>query len=326
MENIYIGCDVSKNKIDFCVLGEDKNSSYYGQFENNLVGYEQFLKTLGVTYPFMNPLVGFEATGSYTYSFQKYLSDNAILHNMFNARKVSKYAKSMTVQGKTDKSDAYVIAHFTSIQNKKIFTSNYSISREVFTKYTTSLRLIQKQKTQTSNLIKSIKNGGDCLDLVISLEKMKKDLTNREKEIKNRVIEMLKELYPVSIELEQKYKGVGYSLLLSLIPKIFETVENFTTNQTVAFLGMNPVSFQSGNMKANDKLNVFGDKEFKRLLYLSAWTATQFNPIFKIKYQSLLERNKPKKLALIVIARKQLVLIIEDIKKYKKSQNIDLLN
>ena len=44
MENIFIGCDVSKSKIDYCVLSKDKdkNNSFYGQFKNSLDGYEKF--------------------------------------------------------------------------------------------------------------------------------------------------------------------------------------------------------------------------------------------------------------------------------------------
>lgn len=318
MENIFIGCDVSKAKIDFCILGSNKNDSYYGQFKNDEEGYHQFLSTVAITNPFKNPLVGFEATGSFTYSFQKYLSDNGINHHMFNARRVSKYAKSMIVQGKTDKSDSYVIAHFCSIQDVSVFVSSYSIDKESFTKYTTTLRMYQKIKTQIGNLSKSTGNGVLDVELQLDLLKTKKDLENREKNIKNRAVEMLKLLYPVSIELEEKYQGVGYALLLNLVPKIYDTIENFTNNQTVAFLGYNPVSFQSGLMNAGDKLNMFGDKEFKRLLYLSALTSTRFNPILQTKYQSLLERGKAKKLSLTIIARKLLVALVQDMKRYKK--------
>lgn len=317
MEDIYIGCDVSKSKIDYCILGEDKNSSYYGQFKNDLKGYENFLKSVAVTNPFKNPLVGFEATGSYTYSFQKFLSDNGISHYMFNARKVSKYSKSMVIQGKTDKSDAYVIAHFSSIQDKKIFNSFYSVDKELFNKYTSTLRMIQKTKTQFSNLSKAISNGSDTFDLNIDLDNIKKDLKSREKSISDKAVSMLKELYPVSVELEEKYQGVGYKLLLNLVPRVYETIENYTVNQTVAFLGFNPVSFQSGNMKLKDRLNIFGDKELKRLLYLSSLTAKMHNPICKKKYEELLLRGKAKKLALTIIARRLLVLLIKDMQRYK---------
>ena len=39
MENIFIGCDISKAKIDYCVLSDDKdkNKSFYGQFTNRLL-------------------------------------------------------------------------------------------------------------------------------------------------------------------------------------------------------------------------------------------------------------------------------------------------
>lgn len=319
MENIFIGCDVSKSKIDYCILSQDKdkNNSFYGQFKNSIDGYEKFLKTIAINFPFKNPIVGFEATGAYTASFQKYLSDNAILHKMFNAKKVSKYMKSLDIQGKTDKSDSYVIAHFVSIQDLKVFNSSYSDLKEKYTKYTTSLRLIMKMKVQINNSIKSLSQGGDCLFLMDELSKTKTDLKKREKNIKDDAIEQLKVDYPIANIISEKYSGVGYSLLLILLPKIYDDVEKFTINQTIAFLGFNPVSFQSGQMRLNDKLNIFGDKELKRVLYMTALVSIKHNPILKVKYEAHLSRNKPKKLALTIIARKILVLIIKDIKKYK---------
>ena len=105
--------------------------------------------------------------------------------------------------------------------------------------------------------------------------------------------------------------------MLLLVPRIYDNIENFTVNQTVAFLGLNPVSFQSGQLKYTDKLNIFGDKELKRLLYLSALTSSQFNPILKEKYQNYISNGKSKKLALTIISRKIISLLVKDIKKYK---------
>jgi len=319
MENIFIGCDISKSKIDYCVLSsdKDKNNSFYGQFKNSLDGYEKFLKTIAINYPFKNPIVGFEATGAYTATFQKYLSDNAILYKMFNAKKVSKYMKSLDIQGKTDKSDSYVIAHFASIQDLRVFKSTYSQTKEKFTKYMTSLRLVMKMKVQLNNSIRSLSRGDNLESLTLEFNKLKNDLKNREKNIKDKAIDELKKDYPVVLDLNSKYQGVSYSLLLVLVPKIYDDIEHYSINQTIAFLGFNPVSFQSGQMKLDDKLNIFGDKELKRVLYMASLTSTQFNPILKEKYEAHIKRGKPKKLALTIIARKILVLLIKDIKKYK---------
>jgi len=319
MENIFIGCDVSKAKIDYCVLSSDKekNSSFYGQFKNSLDGYEKFLKTIAINFPFKNPIVGFEATGAYTATFQKYLSDNGILYKMFNAKKVSKYMKSLDIQGKTDKSDSYVIAHFTSIQDMKVFSSQYSNLKEKYTKYTTSLRLIMKMKVQLNNMTKAFLHS-DCEGgLIAELEKTKADLKKREKNIKSEAFNSLQRDYEIVNILNEKYAGVSYALLLILVPKIYDDIEKYTTNQTIAFLGFNPVSFQSGQMKLDDKLNIFGDKELKRVLYMASLTSVQFNPILKAKYEAHVKRGKPKRLALTIIARKLLTLIIKDIKKYK---------
>ncbi|WP_428739151.1 IS110 family transposase, partial [Sulfurimonas sp.] len=73
MREIFIGCDIAKSKIDFCILNSTRNNSYYGQFENNEDGFEQFLKTVAVLHPLCEPFVTMESTSSYTFAFQKYL-------------------------------------------------------------------------------------------------------------------------------------------------------------------------------------------------------------------------------------------------------------
>jgi transposase len=319
MKNIFIGCDISKAKIDFCILSLDKNknASYYGQFENSQVGFDVFIKTIAVQYPFTNPIIGFESTGSYGLSFQKYLSDNGILYKMFNPRKISKYIKSLDIQGKTDKSDSYAIAHYCSIQDINTFDSSYFVQREIFIKYTTTLRQITKIKVQINNLKKSISYGVVDDDLISALHMILIDFKKHEKNLRKKAIELLKIYYPVCDVLNDKYSGLSYRLLLLLVPRVYDTIENYTVNQTVAFLGFNPVPFESGQIKLKDRLNMFGDKELKRLLYLAALSSVSFNKVLKEKHKRNIENGKSKKLSLMIISRKILVLLIRDMKRYK---------
>ena len=73
-------------------------------------------------------------------------------------------------------------------------------------------------------------------------------------------------------------------------------------------------------MKLKDKVNIFGDNELKRLFYLSAMVARQFNPIIKDYGDAMVLRGKPKKVALVAICRKLLKAIIYEMKRYKRGE------
>jgi hypothetical protein len=47
-----------------------------------------------------------------------------------------------------------------------------------------------------------------------------------------------------------------------------------------------------------------GDSNLRKMLYMPALTAMQFNPILKLFYEKLLEKGKPKKVAICAVMRK----------------------
>lgn len=320
MKRINVGCDVAKSKIDFCVLdGEsDIQKSYYGQISNTVEGYISFLSILSIEFPNCLPHIVFESTSNYMVSFQKFLSDNSLPFHLVNARRMKSYSKIVKVQGKTDKTDSYAIAHYCETLRDSAFTKIYSVDREILGKYSTTLRLIQKIKTQIKNLNHALHNGSQDVNIINSLSSIKRELERQEKELKGHSQVILVDAFPVVVHLNDKFKGLGYSFLGLLIPKIYDTIENHTTAQTIAFIGFNPVPFESGQMKLRDRLNVFGDSEIKRLLFLAVLRSVRFNDISKQKYNDLLEKGKPKKVALIAVARKLLKAVIIETKKYKR--------
>jgi transposase len=250
--------------------------------------------------------------------FQKFLSDNSLPSLLVNARRMKHYIKSISVQGKTDKSDSYVIALYASTKNVDIFTIIYSVNRELLGKYSTTLRLIQKTKTQIRNLNHAMHNGIVDDSITESLLRIKKDLEREEKYLKKESQIMLIETFPVVEHLNTTFKGLGFSFLGLFIPKVYDTIDTYTTAQTIAFIGFNPVPFESGQMKMRDKLNIFGDSEIKRLLFLAVLRAVRLDDISKGRYKELLSKGKPKKVALVAVARKLLKAVIIETKKYKR--------
>jgi transposase len=106
-------------------------------------------------------------------------------------------------------------------------------------------------------------------------------------------------------ELLESIPGIG-SVCSSIILTDFRAFEGFdSARQAAAFAGVTPYRRQSGtSLNTNGCISRIGSSRIRKAFYLCAVVASRFNPNLKAAYQDLLARGKPKKLALIAIARR----------------------
>jgi len=103
--------------------------------------------------------------------------------------------------------------------------------------------------------------------------------------------------------------GVGPVTTATLCTELPELGK--TTRAKIAKLvGVAPLAKQSGETDGKRRTRG-GRVTVRRALYMAALVATKHNPVIAKFYQRLLQRGKPKKLALIACMRK-LLLIIHD--------------
>ena len=313
---INIGIDMAKDKFDACFLNTTFKDSFYKEYPNSVKGFNLLIADIALLYPELIPHFGIESTSMYMKKLEKYLTDNDLPYILYNPRVISHYGKVVKIQGKTDTKDFFVISHITATKNETEFISSYNIDYEDLRQRTTTIMMITKIETQLKNLEKTLDELEDgtlkeqVLALIrsvrVSKEKLQKQSTKK-----------MQSLYPVSEIIINKIKGIGTGTLLHLLPKIYHQVEYFTNNQITAFIGLNPTQYQSGKMRYKDKMNMFGSKEIKKMLFMCSQVAVRFNPIIKTFYEGLLKKGKPKKLAILASSRKLLVAIIGMIRSYK---------
>ena len=76
------------------------------------------------------------------------------------------------------------------------------------------------------------------------------------------------------------------------------------SKQWAAYAGLSPVPRQSGAMVGRCRISKVGNSRLRRAFYLSAVTVTRLkNPLGEY-YRRLVAAGKPKKVALIALARK----------------------
>lgn len=113
---MFVGIDISKEKFDVCLLNVKEK---YQTFPNNQAGFKKlisFVKSGKNEVHFC-----MEATGCYHVALAEYLHSLNKKVSVVNALLVNRFRQSMAINQKTDKSDAYVIAHFCKHFSPRLF-------------------------------------------------------------------------------------------------------------------------------------------------------------------------------------------------------------
>lgn len=307
-----LGIDVSKDTLDCCFL--INNEPYYHIFDNSETG---FFNLLVIYNNFKVTSVGFESTGNYHKKLERHLSDNGLKPYILKPIVIANFRKVLSLHGKTDKADSYAIAQFLSVGDLSEYLS-FPI-RDTFTPILTSLVLLNKQIRQTKNSIHAIELNPDVSTVLADLEDVKNYLTITKDRIQNNTITLLYKLCPESKNIKNDIDGVGDSLLLYLIPMLYDHFDKFTLKQINAFFGLNPISYQSGtSVHKKDKISKRGDPQVLKLLYMSAISALRTNEILKDKYKRLKDNGKPSKVALVSVMAHLLKAIVIKLSHYTK--------
>lgn len=200
------GIDISKDTFDCTFLVN--NESHHNTFSQTISGYENFLSIYQM---FNIDVVGFESTGRYHKTFEKYLRDNGVNPIILDPKSVSHFIKSTTTKGKTDKTDSYGIAVYLS-KNPELFSLDYPI-RDYFKPITSTLIQYEKQLIQLGNLHKSFKDSHDDLALKQSLENTILMFQKQRDDLRDHAIKKLYEIIPESKLIESEINGVGKVVL-----------------------------------------------------------------------------------------------------------------
>lgn len=305
----YVGIDISQKTFDCCFLVNDK--PHYAVFNQDENGYYEFLR---MSQTFNIEKIGFEATGSYSKKIEKYLVDNGIIPYVLSPLHVSHFIKSTKIKGKTDKSDSYGIALYLS-KNNDLVALSYP-TRDLFKPLLSSLLQIDKQITQMKNLKHSITSKGVEFPIMEDIDNAIKSLQDTKKVIYNYSVDLLKDTCPEAEYIASQIKGVGMGILLHTLPYIYDHFDKFTFKQLSSFVGIVPVSFQSGtSVSKRSHISHRGNATMRKALFISALSSIRGDGIAREKFNRLIQSGKPKKVALIAVMRSNYSAILSILSK-----------
>ena len=297
---IFVGIDVSKEKLDLCVI-EQASPDVYHHFEiaNNQQAIKRIKTDLTKKFGKWNEawLFCLEHTGVYALPMCNFLSEAGMNYALVPALQIQ---KSIGIRrGKTDKADCKDIARYAMLFAPEIKT--YQMPEKV-------LHQLQVLLGQRERLIKCrviLKTASKENRAFLDKQMVKTTIIQSEQVIKNlnkeieKVDAQMKDLIAKDEKAICVYKlinsvpGVGpqtaYHLMIAT--RCFSTFDN--ARQLASYCGVAPFEYSSGkSIKGKTKVSPFANKKIKSLLSMCALNAKDADPQLKKYYERKIVEGK----------------------------------
>jgi transposase len=293
-----IGVDVSSKKLDI----SDSKSKSAVVIDNTVeaIGNKLLKK---ITDP-EKTLVVCESSGGWENLMVDLLHEAKVNVAVVNPRQTYHFAQAHGFLEKTDTIDAKVIRLFGE-QVEVHLTMPRSEREKQF-------QALSRRRVQVLTMINQEENRkllcGDkasCELIDASLEMLKKQLKSIDARLKKFIDELSKDT--PSVRIIASVPGVGAVTTATLCCELPE-LGKISRSKIAKLVGVAPLARQSGETEGKRKARG-GRSVVRRALYMAALSATKCNPVIRKFYLRLLQRGKPKKLALIACMRKLLLMI-----------------
>jgi len=214
-------------------------------------------------------------------------------------------------RNKTDKADSLCVALYCKnlYRENEIENQIYIPKSKCFQRLqalVTRLEQVKLLRTQEVNHLES------TLDKV-SIKFIKQTIKQLEKQItavKNSIVECVNQdlMLKKQVKLLITIDGVGDITAWSILAYLGDISLFATSGQVTSFAGINPFIEDSGTSLKRSRLSKMGHKRLRKSLYMPAVVAKKHNPVLIDFYYRLLEKGKPKKVAICAVMRKLLVI------------------
>jgi transposase len=297
METIYVGVDVSKDRLDVAVRpsGEAFVVTRDGKGLNELVERLQVLAPA---------LIAVEATGGFETIVAAALAGANLPLAVVNPAQVRHFARAVGQRAKTDPIDAAIIARFAEAVKPE--------PRPVPDAEARLLMELVSRRTQIIEMLVAERQREKRADAVRVRKSLARHIAALEKELPviDRDIDGLVRGSPVWREKEDllvTVPGIGNTLARTFLAEIPE-LGSLDRREIASLVGLAPFTRQSGCWRG--KSMIAGGRTGPRAaIFMAALTASRCNPVLRAFYRRLLARGKPKMVALIAVARKILTIL-----------------
>jgi len=297
MDAIYVGIDVSKDRLDVAIRpgGESFAVSRNGAGIEELIGR---LKTLSIK------LVAIEATGGFETVVAAGLAGADLPVVVVNPAQVRAFAQALGKRAKTDPIDAVVIAHFaeaTKPQLRRLPDATTRLLADLVARRRQIVEMIAAESQRARH---------------VTLPRLQKSIARLRKALEKELSELDDDIsdhvrgspaWAEKEELLASVPGIGPTIARTLIAELPE-LGSLDRRQIAALAGLAPWTRQSGQWRGKSFIGG-GRSSVRRVVFMGAMVAARFNPELKQFRDRLVAAGKPKLVAIIAVARKLLTIL-----------------
>jgi len=292
----FVGIDVSKSRLDVATRPASAPFSTANAPEQ--------IAALAARLRALRPqLIVVEATGGYQAALVDALSDARLPVALVNPRQVRAFAKALGQLAKTDPLDAAVIAHFAEAVRPDVRPLPDRATRDLDALVTRRAQLVPMLVAERNRLAGAPERVHESIRAHVRHLECLVEEFDQELEDAVAASDALRE----RAALLTSPKGVGPVVSRTLLARLPE-LGRLNRREIAKLVGVAPLNDDSG--KRSGKRRCWGGRSSVRTaLYLAALAAKRWNPVIKEFYERLLERGKPKMVALTACMRKLLTML-----------------
>ncbi|MEY3201730.1 MAG: hypothetical protein RIR70_1280 [Pseudomonadota bacterium] len=293
----YLGIDVSKAKLDCCLLIDpDTLKRKTKTVDNSASGVGHLMVWLakqGGDPSVIHAII--EGTGVYHQTACQALADEGVTVSIANPAHVKDFGKGLAVRTKTDTMDSFVLARYGALVKPAIWVPPAPEARALQALLARRDAIAQDLQRELNRQEKAEVAKAPALvqdSIVDAVTFLKNQLAKLQKEIDDHI-----DSHPDLKDdrtLLQSIPGVGPQVGNNLLSVMHNHPFRFA-EQLAAYLGLVPVEHQSGSsVRGKARLSKAGRARIRAVLYMTAVTSIQHNPHIKALYQRLLARGRAK--------------------------------
>lgn len=297
MDAIYVGIDVSKDRLDVHV----RPTSESFVVARSGRGLEDLTERLLKLHP---GLIAVEATGGFERVVSAALAAAQLPLVVVNPAQVRAFAKALGQRAKTDPIDAAVIAHFAEATKPDVRPLPDETLRHLADLVARRRQIVemigaesQREKRATHKRLKR------------SLARLKAALEKELAEIDSDIDDQVRGS-PVWREKEDllvSVPGIGKTIARTLLAELPE-LGTLTGKKIAALVGLAPYTQQSGRWRGQSLISG-GRASVRSVMFMGALAAILHNPLIGAFRNRLVDAGKAKKAAVVAAARKLLTIL-----------------
>ena len=282
MDAIYVGIDVSKDRLDVHVRpsGEAFAVARNGKGLNELI---ERLRSVGPT------LIAVEATGGFETIVAAAIAGAHLPLAVINPAQVRHFAQAVGKRAKTDPIDAAVIARFAEAvkpEPRQLPDEAARLLSELVGRRAQLIEMLvaerQREKRASAGRVRK--------SLARHIAALEKELP-----VIDRDIDTMVRGSPVWREKEDlliTFPGVAHTIARSVLADLPE-LGRLSRREIASLVGYAPFTRQSGQWKGKSMI-AGGRPSVRSAIFMAALSAIRCNPVMRVFYQRLLARVSPK--------------------------------